>query len=433
MKFTCSLFLMLLFVATLDAFQSETKENWPAWRGPTLNGHAGENADPPQQWSEDKNVSWKIELPGLGNSTPCVWENRVILTYTRPTGKKIEPPPTDNSGKPKPDEFHELIVIAYDLETGKEVWKTKVGETVPKETVHSTSSYASASAVTNGDRIFAFFGSMGLFALDMQGNEIWNREMPSMTTAAGFGEGASPALQDNVLVIPWDEEGQSFIAGVDTANGKDIWRTQRETGTSWTTPLNRKDGEQQGVIVSGTSQTRAYNLQNGQEVWHCGGMSSNPTSSPVAEGNVVFVGNSFKGKVVQAIRFDGATGDLSKNENLLWTYRKSASYVPTPVVIKDKLYFLRGSTGVLTCVDAKTGDEVFAGKRLGLKNVHSSPIVAANRIYVSSREGDTVVVAPDEDCKILATNHLDDVFDASPVAIGSRLILRGRKNLYCIE
>ena len=147
----------------------------------------------------------------------------------------------------------------------------------------------------------------------------------------------------------------------------------------------------------------------------------------------MFVGNSFKGKVVQAIEFEGATGDLTEKANLLWTHRKSASYVPTPVVADGKLYFLRGSTGVLSCVDVKTGEEVFPGKRLGLTNVHGSPMLAANRIYISSREGDTAVIDANQECKILATNHLDDVFDASPVVIGSRLILRGRKNLYCID
>jgi len=154
---------------------------------------------------------------------------------------------------------------------------------------------------------------------------------------------------------------------------------------------------------------------------------------PVAEGDVVYIGNSFRGKVVQAIQFAGAKGDLTQSANLLWTHNKSASYVPTPVVADGKIYFLRGSTGVLSCLNIETGEEVFPGKRLGLENVHASPMLAANRIYISSREGDTVVIDPSEQCKILAKNHLDDVFDASPVAIGSRLILRGRKNLYCIE
>lgn len=433
MKSTSTLFLMLLFASWLQAFQNESEEVWPAWRGPTMNGHAAESANPPTEWGEGNNVSWKVELPGLGNSTPCVWGNQIILTYAKPTGRKIEVNGKDASGAARPNEFQELLVAAYDIETGKEVWNKKVAEAVPYEKGHSTGSYASASTVTDGKQVYAFFGSLGLFALDMDGKQLWNQEFSKMTTAAGFGEGASPALQDNILVIPWDEEGQSFVAGIDTASGNEVWRTQRETGSAWTTPLIVKDGEKHVVIVSGSKRTRAYDLQSGTEVWNCGGMSSNPTSSPVAEGNVVFVGNSFRGNVVQAIRFEGAKGDVSQAGNLLWTHQKSASYVPTPVVANGKIYFLRRSTGVLNCLNAETGDEVFPGKRLGLENVHASPMLAANRIYISSREGDTVVIDPAKECKILAKNHLDDVFDASPVAIGSRLILRGRKNLYCIE
>ncbi len=434
MKFAPIVLLLISLTASLAAAQDAGTESWPAWRGPTLNGVASDSATPPTQWSENEHVHWKIKLPGLGNSTPSVWDGKVILTFTRPTGRKIDSSDASGSKKTKkPNEFHELVVAAWDLESGKSLWETTLAEKVPNEKGHHTSSYASASTVTDGKKIFAFFGSLGLYAVDFQGKKLWERDLPGMTTAAGFGEGASPALAENVLVIPWDEEGQSFIAGVNTETGKDLWHIDRAADTAWTTPLIVKDGDRSVIVTTATKTTRAYDLLSGQEVWHCDGMSSNPTSSPVADGNVVFVGNSYKGNVIQAIQFEGATGDLTQTSNLLWTHRKSASYVPTPVVVDGKLYFLKGSQGVLNCLDAKTGDTVFPGKRLGLKNVHSSPMVAAGRIYVSSREGDTAVIDLKDDCKVLATNHLDDVFDASPVAIGKKLLLRGRSNLYCIE
>ena len=425
MKLTSIFLFLLLSSPTLHAFQKESNDVWPAWRGPTLNGHAAENATPPIKWSENENVRWKVELPGIGNSTPCVWDNKIILTSAKATGLK------DNTSAT--GEIHQLLAVAYDLDNGEVVWKTDLAQAAPHEKGHATSSYASASAVTDGDKIYAFFGSLGLFALDMEGNKIWDRKFPKMKTAAGFGEGASPALRDNFLVIPWDEEGQSSLIGIDATTGDEIWRTDRDTGSAWSTPLIVDDGEQPIVIVSGSTYTRAYELQSGKEIWHCGGMSQNPTCSPVTDGSVVFIGNTYKGNVFQAIHFENAEGDLTGKSNLLWTHQKSASYVPTPLVIDGKLYFLRNSSGVMSCLDAKTGEVVFPGKRLGLKNVHASPILAANRIYVSSREGDTAVIDHNDDCKILATNHLDDVFDASPIAIGSRLILRGRKNLYCVE
>ena len=433
MKFTATLFLLLLLNPTLAACQSENDGRWPAWRGPTNNGHAAATANPPIEWSESKNVKWKTELPGLGNSTPNVWGNKIILTSAVATGRKIEPRGKDTAGNPRPVEFHQLLVLTYDLETGKEIWKTQVSEAVPHSVHHPTGSFAAASTVTDGNKIIAFFGSLGLYGLDMDGNQLWKYELPVMQTMANFGEGSSPVLHDNVVIIPWDSEGQSFIAGVDASTGKEIWKTKRETNSAWTTPLIVKDGDNHVVIVSGSSHTRAYDAQSGKEVWSCGGMSSNPTSSPVADGNVVFIGNSYRGKVVQAIRFEGATGDLTQSKNLLWTHQQSASYVPTPVVVRDKLYFLRDSGGILNGLDVKTGEAVFPSKRIGLKTIHASPMVAANRIYISSREGFTVVIDPIQECKILARNQLEDVFDASPVAIGNSLILRGNRNLYRIQ
>lgn len=433
MKFAATLFLLVLLNPTLMACQIDNDGHWPAWRGPTMNGHAAAAANPPTEWSESKNIKWKTELPGLGNSTPNVWGDKIILTTAIPTGRTVESRGKDSAGETKPVEFHQLMVLAYDLETGEEIWKTEVSEAIPHSVHHQTGSFASASTVTDGQKIFAFFGSLGLYALDMDGNQIWKYELPVMETVSNFGEGASPVLHQNILIIPWDGEGQSFVAGVDASTGKEVWKTMRETNSSWSTPLIVKDGDEYVAVVSGSNHTRAYDVQSGEELWSCGGMSSNPTSSPVADDNVVFVGNSFRGNVIQAIDFQEATGDLTQTPKLLWTHRGSASYVPTPVVVDGKLYFLRGSRGILNCLDVKTGEPVNPGKRIGLKNVHASPLVAANRIYISSREGDTVVIDPDQDCKILANNHLDDVFDASPIAIGNSLILRGKSNLYCIE
>ena len=433
MKFASSLIVFLLVNSTLPIIGNENDAQWPGWRGPTMNGHAAPNANPPIEWSENKNVKWKTELPGLGNSTPNVWGNKIILTTAVPTGRKVEPQGKDAAGNARPVEFHQLLVIAYDFETGKQIWKTKVSEAVPHAVSHPTGSFAAASTVTDGSRIFAFFGSLGLFALDMDGNQIWKYELPVMQTMANFGEGASPVLHENILIVPWDSEGQSFVAGIDTSTGKEVWKTNRDTNSSWTTPIVINDEGQGVVVLSGTTHTRAYNIKTGKEVWSCGGMSHNPTSSPVADGHVVFVGNSYRGKVVQAINCKGAAGDLTQSPRLLWTHQKSASYVPTPVVVDDKLYFLRDSVGILNCLDVKTGQPVLQPKRIGLRKIHASPMVAADRIYISSREGDTVVIDPKQECKILAKNHLDDVFDASPVAIGNSLILRGKTNLYRIQ
>lgn len=409
-----------------------TAQNWPAWRGPTANGLAAADALPPLTWSEEKNVRWKVALPGTGASTPIVWDDRIFLTTAIETDREGESAgPTTSQGQ-APTQVHEFVVLAYARSTGELLWRTLVGEGVPTEKGHSTGTYASASALTDGERVYAFFGSGGLYCLDFDGEVQWSKDFGRQKTLEGFGEGASPTLFGDTLVIPWDHEGPSFVAALDAKTGEERWRQSRETDSSWGTPAVVKVGDAAQVIATGSKVTHAYDLATGEPTWSCAGMSSNPVIGPTEANGIVYILNSYQGNVVQAIRLVGASGDITGGEQVLWTHKRHASYVPTPVVHDGLLYFLRDSTGLLSCLDAMTGDVRYERKRLGLGQIHASPICAGERLYVTSRDGVTAVVKVGPEFEILATNRLDDVFDATPVAIGEELFVRGRRNLYCL-
>ena len=399
-------------------------QDWTNWRGPTGNGLAGEDANPPTSFSEEEGVRWKTPLPGLGASTPLVLDGKIYLTSAEPIeATDLEP------DAPPPRAAHRLLVLAYGLDSGEELWRTSVGEAAPHEKLHKTSTLASASLVTDGERLVAFFGSHGAFGLDLEGEILWSRDLGDQATLAEFGEGATPALHGDTLVVPWDHEGESFVTGLAVATGEPRWKVERDCDSSWGSPVIVEDGERAVALLTGSDATRAYDLKDGAEVWSCAGMSKNPVNSPTVVGDVLYVTNSYKGRVLQALRWPQASGELAEGEGLLWSYSRSAAYVPNPIVVDGRLYFLRDSTGVLNCLDARTGEELYYGQRLdGIKRVHASPLAAAGRIYWASREGVVAVVKAGAEFEVLATNQLDDCFEASPVAIGKQLLLRGSES-----
>ncbi|MEM7204523.1 MAG: PQQ-binding-like beta-propeller repeat protein [Planctomycetota bacterium] len=417
---------------SLSTATSAVAQNWPAWRGPTGDGLAAADAAPPLTWSESEHVRWKVPLPGIGASTPIVWGDRIFLTTAIPSA--ISPGEEGQEDGAEADSRraqHEFVVLAFARRSGELLWQTAVAARVPHEGMHRTSTYASASIVTDGERLVAFFGSNGLYCLDLDGALLWSKDLGQQRVLQQFGEGASPALHDGIVVVPWDHEGASFVVALDASTGEERWRQERETGSSWGTPLVTPVGEASQVILTGSGTTWAYDLASGEPVWQCDGMSANPVIGPTLADGVVYVTNSYKGHVTQAISLAAASGEVAPDE-LLWTHARNASYVPCPIVVAGNLFFLRDSTGVLSCLDARTGEVRFEGQRLGFRRAHASPVAAAGRLYFTARDGMTVVVKASDEFEVLATNQLDDVFDASPVAVADELLLRGREHLYCI-
>lgn len=458
---SCSGILMIMIGmlnAAVAAQSHEAFRNWPQWRGPSGTGAAPE-ADPPVEWSENKNIKWKVAIPGEGSSTPAVWDERVfVLTalavtnaaagpksadssadtkpaQTAPTdqGKQAGPTGARRGGPNPPDTPYQFIVLCLDRSTGKTLWQRVAREEVPHEGRQQNNTFASASPITDGEVVLAFFGSRGLHCYDVDGKPKWSKQFGRMQTRMGFGEGASPAVHGNTVVVNWDDETDNdFIVALDKRTGSELWKTARHEDTGWSTPLIVEHGGKTQVIVNATGKVRSYDLQTGKEIWSCAGQTPNAIPSPVADSSTVYCTSGFRGTALYAIKLD-ATGDVGGTEAVRWTHNKGTPYVPSPLLVNDLLYFLSGNNGILTCLNAKTGEANFEQERLeSLREVYASPVAAKERVYILGRDGKCVVLKQGTKPEILASNKLDEKTDASMALTGKELFIRGKQTLYCI-
>ena len=408
---------------------------WGQWRGPLANGVALK-AKPPLEWSETKNIRWKTKLPGLGHSSPVVWGNLVFVTTADLTGAKkpftgVTPDGAHSNTNPLFD--HQFAVIALDRKTGSVAWRRTVATRQPHESTHESATWASNSPVTDGEHVIAFFGSNGLYCLDTGGRLVWEKDFGDMRVKHGHGEGASPVLHGDTVVVNWDHEGASFIVALAKRTGEELWRSSRDEVTSWATPIVVTQNGQAQVVVSGTKRVRGYDLKTGAVIWEAGGLPGNIVASPVGADGMVFAAGSYEKQTLLAIRLTGAKGELTDTRQIAWQKNRSTPYVPSPLLYDGWLYYLRHYQGVLSRVNAKTGDEPSGPFRLGsVFNIYSSPVAAAGRIYVTDRNGKTLVISNDAEPKAIALNELNDRFSASAALVGDTIFLRGEKFLYCI-
>jgi len=409
---------------------------WPQWRGPISTGEAP-HADPPLTWSETNNVKWKTTIPGEGDSTPIVWGDRVFLLADIPIGTNdpaLAVTLSANGSLPAPTNLYQFVVLCLDRASGKILWQRVARQETPHEGRQENNTYASSSPVTDGQRLLAFFGSRGLHCYDFEGKLLWEKDFGKMKTRLTFGEGASPALWGGTVVINWDQEGECFITALDTASGQELWRTPRQAGTGWSTPLIlERDGRRQ-VIVNATTKVRAYDLATGKEIWSCAGQTANAIPSPVAANGVVYLTSGFRGNALQAIRL-GGEGDLTGTDAVLWNHAKNTPYVPSPLLTDKFLYVISGNDAIVSCFDAGSGQVYFEHERLeGIYGVYASPVAARDRVYILSREGACIVLQKGPKPEVLALNKLgDDHSDASLALAGKDLFLRTRHSLYCLS
>ena len=401
---------------------SEFETNWPQWRGPRANGVAP-YGNPPVEWSESKNIKWKIEIPGEGHATPIVWNDLIFVL----SAVEVDPSAAEESN------VHKFEIFAINRADGKIVWQRTAREELPHEGTHPTGTLASNSPITDGEHLYAYFGSRGLYCYDMQGHLKWKKDLGDMTIKRSFGEGSSPALYNDKVVVNWDHEGQSFIIVLDKKTGKELWRMDRDEKTSWATPLVVESGGKPQIITSATSRVRSYDLESGELLWESSGMTQNVIPSPVTANGMVYVMSGFRGNALQAVRLSAAKGDISGTNTIVWTLDRDTPYTPSPLLYDDMLYFLKGNDGVLSCYDASSGEEHFSGQSLeGIKGIYASPVGASGRVYIASRNGSTQVIKHGRQYEVLATNTLDDGFSASLAIVRNEIFLRGHKNLYCI-
>ena len=281
-RFLTCICCVLVAASSTPGDDSARMQNWAEWRGPLRTGVAP-FADPPVEWNEKQNIRWKVKMPGLGHSSPIVWQDSVFLTTAIPYGPQLDPVPvTAPGGHDNVDvtQKHRFAVVCVNRTDGTIRWQTVVNDVLPHEGGHDTGSLASASPITDGKRVYACFGSHGLFALDFNGTLLWKRDPGKMQSKHAHGEGSSPAFHNGTLVVNADHEGQSFIEAIDAAAGITKWKRNREEVTSWASPLIVEDGARAQVVVAGTDRVRAYDLETGDVLWKCGGLSANVVATP---------------------------------------------------------------------------------------------------------------------------------------------------------
>ena len=412
--------------------------NWPSWRGPAGNGTASEKCNPPIEWSEEKNIVWKKKVPGLGHSTPVIWGNRIYITSAIPFGEKKDPPVPDNAPGSHDNlpvsQMHRFIVLCMDQDSGKVIWKTTCKETFPHEGGHVSGSLASASPVTDGKHIIAYFGSHGLYGIDCEtGKVAWKKDLGKMATKHGHGEGSSPAIRNGTVIVNWDHQKRSALYAFDVSTGKEKWKVEREEVTSWSSPLIIEHEGKNQVIVSASNRVRGYDLMDGKVIWECAGMSQNVVASPVSQNGMVYLGCSYDKRAMIGLNLKGAKGDITDTDHVVWSTNKRTPYVPSPLLYKGTLYYLSHYQGILSVTHAKSGEVKAGPYRIdALREIYSSPVGAGEHVYVTSREGMTIVITHTDEPKPVAFNKLDGSFSASIAVSGDRLFLRGEKNLYCI-
>jgi len=468
-KVVLNLCIVVVLAVLAGAYGQSGDDYWPTWRGPGMKG-VSPRGNPPLKWSESENIKWKIELTGdESSSSPIVWKDRIFFQVAIKTDVEGKPDP-DNAGTPPagggrpgsgggsrrppggrgfgggrggfsrgggghfgitmPKNVYKFDLVCLDRNTGKTIWQRTACRATPHQGHHRDHGFASFSPVTDGKLIWASFGSRGIHCFDFDGNKLWSRDLVRMRTM--FGEGSSPMLAGDAVIVVADHEGDSYIWAFDKKTGEILWQKQRDEVTSYATPLPVIVNGKLQVVTSATNFVRSYDAATGELVWQCSGQTRNVVPTPVTGFGMVFCTSGFRGSTLMAIRL-GRTGDLTGSDAVAWQIEQATPYVPSPLLYGDKLYVCDVNREVISCCNAKTGKPYFFRQRLeGLRGIYASPTAAAGRVYFVGRNGVTCVIKSSEKLEVLAVNTLDDRIDCSPAFVDDEMFLKGKKYLYCI-
>jgi outer membrane protein assembly factor BamB len=247
-----------------------------------------------------------------------------------------------------------------------------------------------------------------------------------------FGEGATPALHGDRIIVPWDHEGESFIVALDKKTGDQKWRVEREERSNWSMPIVVEVKGRKQVIHPGASASIAYDFETGDEIWRCKGMTDNVIPTPIIGHGMVYLISGFRRGALQAVQLDQAEGDITDSAAVAWSLDKGTPYIPSGLLSGGRLYFLEGSRAMLSCHDAKTGEAHYSRERLDLGGMYSSPVAAAGKIFLCDREGGVAVLKDGPELEVIATNDLGEPICATPAIVGGQIFVRGSDHLWCI-
>ncbi len=434
-------------------------QNWPQWRGPEGNGLApGKKL--PAEWGPDKNIAWKVALPGSGWSQPIVWDNKIFVTaavtenQTKPKAGDFNPmatadgPASSGFGffrgfgppSPPPDKIYLWKVICLDSVTGNIVWEQTANKGKPRTTVNRNNTYASETPATDGERVIAYFGNTGLYCYDISGNLLWSKDLGAYPMQMGWGTGSSPVLCGDRVFIQCDNDEKSFLVALDKKTGDQLWRLDRNEKSNWSTPYIWRNKQRTELITAGGTKLQSHNPENGELFWEmdAGGRNS---ITPVGDQELLYADSvdrmmGGRGPIV-AIRV-GASGDISlkegetSNEYVAWSSPLRTFRVSSPLLYNGCLYMLDQQRGQVRCYDAKTGKENYMQRIEGAKGFTSSPWASDGKVFCLDETGLTVVLKAGPEFEVLATNSLDETFWSSVAVAGENLLLRGVDHLYCI-
>jgi outer membrane protein assembly factor BamB len=422
--------------------------DFPQFRGPDGTGIVAE-ANPPTEWTLQKGLAWKIDLPGTGWSQPIVVGK--LLFVTTAVSDQLKPPKDMFEGARDPASIPLMgnrkapnidvkwQVIALDAVTGETQWVRTVAEGKPQFSIHPSNTYATETPCADGDRVYAYFGATGtVTALDHSGKPVWNVELGAYPISSGFGTGSSPVLYDQKIFVNCFNEKKAFVIALDAVTGREIWRENRaKPGSAWASPLVWKNSKRTEIVACGDKLVTAHDPATGEELWRLGGVDTAFAPSPAADGDTLILGASspFSSSPMYAIRA-GASGDISlkrgqkSSDSVAWYQTKGKIGMASPVASQGYVYF--ASSGILTCYDVATGQRAYMERLPGGKTVAASPALIGDKLLVLDESGGAIWVKCGPKFEIVGQGEIDDTFWASPVAVNSRMYLRGVKGLYCL-
>jgi len=442
---------------------------WPQFRGPDSNP-VGTHAKLADRWSKTDNVEWSLDVPGRGWSSPIVTGGKVYITTVTTEGKsKLPQTGTEYSNEyaaelqkqglsgeeimkrlnerdielPHEVKLHYLL-YRLDLKSGKVEWTKEFFTGQPPGGRHRKNSFVSETPVTDGKFIYVYVANLGLWAFDLKGNQVWTTPLERYPIYLELGNGSSPALAGNLLVVVCDNQKQQYVAAFDKKTGKQVWRTERDLGgkqppfqrSGWATPYIWRNSTRSEIVTIGPETVVSYDLQ-GKELWRMRGMSLTPVPTPFAYEGLLYI-NGGRGRALLALR-PGATGDITlkegetSNEYIVWSQPRGGTYLPSSVAYQGAIFTLT-ETGILNRFDAKTGKQTYKTRiDPAAANFTTSPWAYNGKLFCLSEEGQTFVVGTGEQFQLLHVNELDDFTQASPALVGERLLIRTEHKLYSIR
>jgi outer membrane protein assembly factor BamB len=431
-----------LILLAVTGVRAADEQQWPAFRGPAF-GVIADDPALPDTWSETENIAWRTDIPGLGWSSPIVWDDHIFLTSAISEGHEAPPVPGlyDEHDHVKAAAAQRWVVFDVDFKTGKLRWQRELKRSSPPLLRHVKNSYASETPVTDGERVYVYFGSIGLIAaLDFAGNVVWTKETGAFNTQVELGTGASPVLYKDRLFIVNDNTTKSFMLALDKRTGQELWRVDRDEMGNWSTPVVWENDRRTEIVTTGTRRVRSYDL-GGRLLWELRGMSELTIPSPFVKNGMVYISSGYPGgalRPVYAIR-PGAYGDItlkpgeSSNEYIAWHQPFLGTYNTSALVYGDYYYTLL-DRGFLLCHDARTGKQIYGRQRLSMEGsgFTASPWAYNGKIFLLSEDGDTYVVQAGPEFKVLGKNSLSQMPLATPAVLRGSLIVRTHSRLYRI-